>query len=239
MLVILVPYRDREAQKDIFIPHMKAFLDNKGIHYKIIICEQSDDDRPFNRGAIRNIAFIEAVKILNQSPDTTTYCFHDVDFTPISEECIYTLQDRNSVYHPYGVHTCVGGMLFLTEKAMRESNGYPNNYWGWGLEDVCMMARLQVTGYTIDRTNFEILGDDKLFKKINGPENTRIWPNTDINIIKDLYYDEANNRYKASLNGVENIKYEVLSEEHSEDNVIHIVVRIDMPYDPEATSLKT
>ena len=61
MLVILVPYRDREAQKDIFIPHMKAFLDNKGIHYKIIICEQSDDDRPFNRGAIRNIAFIEAV----------------------------------------------------------------------------------------------------------------------------------------------------------------------------------
>ena len=122
---------------------------------------------------------------------------------------------------------------------MRESNGYPNNYWGWGLEDVCMMARLQVTGYTIDRTNFEILGDDKLFKKINGPENTRIWPNTDINIIKDLYYDEANNRYKASLNGVENIKYEVLSEEHSEDNVIHIVVRIDMPYDPEATSLKT
>ena len=85
MLVILVPYRDREAQKDIFIPHMKAFLDNKGIHYKIIICEQSDDDRPFNRGAIRNIAFIEAVKILNQSPDTTTYCFQDVDFTPKSE----------------------------------------------------------------------------------------------------------------------------------------------------------
>jgi hypothetical protein len=237
MLIIIAPYRDRQAQKDIFIPHMKNFLEKKGVAYKIIICEQSDDSRPFNLGAIRNIGFLEASK--NSYPGQPIYCFHDIDTIPISDECIYDLQDVNSVYHPYGVRTSLGGILFVTEKAMKESNGYPNNYWGWGLEDVCIMARLQVKGYTIDETNFEWLGDEKLFSKIHATENTRTWPNTDIEIIKALYYDEANNRYKASLNGVENIKYEVLSEEHPEDNVIHIVVRLDMPYDPEATSLKT
>jgi hypothetical protein len=233
MLVIIVPYRDREAQKDIFIPHMKAFLEKKNIPYKIIICEQSDDERPFNRGAIRNIGFLEARRILENITDDFTYCFHDVDTIPVKDECIYELADRNTIYHPYGVHTCLGGIIFLTGDAIMASNGYPNNYWGWGLEDVCIMARLQVCGLKIDRTNFEWLGDEILFNKISGIENTKVWPKSDIETIKALYYYEAEHRETAMMNGLSNIKYTVLSEDISEENVIHIVVNIDMPCDLE------
>jgi len=233
MLVIIVPYRDREAQKDVFIPHMKAFLKRKAIPYRIIICEQSDDGRPFNRGAIKNIGFLEAKCRLENIIDDFTYCFHDIDTIPVKDECIYELADKNSVYHSYGIHTCLGGVIFLTEDAMATSNGYPNNYWGWGLEDVCIMARLQVCGFKIDRTNFEWLGDEILFNKISGVENTKVWPKSDIETIKALYYYEAEHRETAIMNGLSNIKYTVLSVETPSENVIHIVINIDMQCDLE------
>ena len=55
-LAIIVPYRDRRKQLDIFIPHMDSFLEEKGIDYQIIVAEQRDD-RPFNRGKLCNIVF--------------------------------------------------------------------------------------------------------------------------------------------------------------------------------------
>ena len=55
-LAIIVPYRDRRKQLDIFIPHMDSFLKDKGIDYQIIVAEQRDD-RPFNRGKLFNIVF--------------------------------------------------------------------------------------------------------------------------------------------------------------------------------------
>jgi hypothetical protein len=233
MLVIIAPYRDREAQKNTFIPHMKAFLEKKCIPYTIIICEQSDDGRPFNRGAIRNIGFLEAKQHLENTYTNITYCFHDIDTIPLKDECIYELTDRNSIYHPYGVHTCLGGIIFLTSEAFLASNGYPNNYWGWGLEDVCVMARLQVYGLRIDRTNFEWLDDCILYTKIPGVENTKVWPKSDIETIKALYYYEAEHRETAMMNGLSNIKYTVISKDTSSENVIHIVVNIDMPCDIE------
>ena len=48
-LAIIVPYRDREAHLNVFIPHMNSFLANKEIDYTIFVAEQADD-RPFNYG---------------------------------------------------------------------------------------------------------------------------------------------------------------------------------------------
>ena len=36
-LAIIVPYRDRQAHLNVFIPHMNRFLANKGIDYTIFI----------------------------------------------------------------------------------------------------------------------------------------------------------------------------------------------------------
>jgi len=235
MLVIIVPYRDRKAQKDIFIPHMKAFLKRKAIPYKIIICEQSDDGRPFNRGAIRNIGFLEAKHNLENITNDTVYCFNDIDTIPVKDECIYELVDKNSVYHPYGVDSCIGGILFLTGATMEVSNGYPNNYWGWGYEDMSIMDRIQLCRIKIDRTNFEWLDDQILFNKILGVENTKAWPASEYQTIKALYNYEVAHKETAKMNGISNIKYTVISvdKESTEENIIHIVVNIDMPCDLE------
>ena len=95
------------------------------------------------------------------------------------------------------------------------------------------MARLQVCGLRIDRTNFEWLDACILFNKIPGVENTKVWPKSDIETIKALYYYEAEYRDTAMINGLSNIKYRVLSKETLSENVIHIVANIDMPCDLE------
>ena len=56
-LAIIVPYRDRRKELDIFVPHMDAFFGDKDIDYTIFVVEQLDD-RPFNRGALKNIGFL-------------------------------------------------------------------------------------------------------------------------------------------------------------------------------------
>ena len=61
-LAIIVPYRDRREDLDVFIPHMEKFLDNKQLDYKIFVAEQSDD-RPFNYGKINVKTRFKYIKI--------------------------------------------------------------------------------------------------------------------------------------------------------------------------------
>jgi len=236
MLIIIVPYRDRKAQKDIFIPHMKAFLKRKNIEYKICFIEQSDDGRPFNLGATKNIGYLEMKKRF-ANPDNTnlTYCHHNIDILPKSDECIYELRDQNTVYNPYGVKHCYAKIYFYSGEVYEHINGNPNNYWGWGIEDVCMQARADVRGVRTDRTGFEWLFEGKKFMETPGAENTKAWPKGNVDQLIALYYYEAAHRETSDLNGLSNIKYTVLSvdEESTEENVIHIVVNIDMPCDLE------
>ena len=53
-MAVIVPYRDRRKQLDIFIPHFDEFMKDKDIDYKIFVIEQRDD-RPFNRGKLINV----------------------------------------------------------------------------------------------------------------------------------------------------------------------------------------
>lgn len=71
MLAIIVPYRDREDHLKEFIPHMNKYLPDA----KIVIVEQADE-KPFNRGKLLNVGFLET--------DFFYYCFHDVDHLPVS-----------------------------------------------------------------------------------------------------------------------------------------------------------
>ncbi len=54
-LAICVPYRNREKHLQKFIPHMDDFFKDKGIEYKIFICNQADDKK-FSRGKTKNVA---------------------------------------------------------------------------------------------------------------------------------------------------------------------------------------
>ena len=74
---------------------------------------------------------------------------HDVDLLPCPD-----IRPYYATYSKYPVHigdrwkdkydfsTFIGGILSLTPKLAKETNGYPNNFWGWGGEDDALYNRL-------------------------------------------------------------------------------------------------
>jgi len=146
-LAIIVPYRDREEQLNVFIPHMNQFLSNKGIDYTIFIAEQSDE-RPFNYGKLCNVAVKEV------GDEYTYFAFHDIDMLPMNDECDYgypespthlaTNVEAHSNKLPYPQY--FGGVILISREDFENANGYSNEYWGYGFQDLDLLYRLQRSG---------------------------------------------------------------------------------------------
>ena len=151
-LAIIVPYRDRQEHLDVFVPHMHEFLKDKGIDYTIFISEQTDD-RPFNYGKLCNVASKEV------GNEYTYFAFHDIDMLPISDECDYSYPDSpthlatNVEAHnnelPYPQY--FGGVILISREDFEKVNGYSNEYWGYGFEDLDLLYRLQRSGAYLEK----------------------------------------------------------------------------------------
>jgi hypothetical protein len=148
-LAVCVPYRNRKTHLDTFVPYLSGFLDKRNIEHKIFICNQADE-KPFNRGMMKNIAFKEACK-----EGFDYFAFHDVDLLPADDSCDY------SYPHKHPVHLCVlksdedfklsyeqyfGGCVLFTKEQFERVNGYYNGYWGWGYEDDDLFYRVMRKG---------------------------------------------------------------------------------------------
>lgn len=151
-LAIIVPYRDRQEHLDVFVPHMHEFLKDKGVDYTIFIAEQSDD-RPFNYGKLCNSVVKEVGK------EYTYFCFHDIDMLPLSDECDYGFPDSpthlatNVEAHdevlPYSQY--FGGVILISREDFEKANGYSNEYWGYGFEDLDLLYRLEKSGAYLEK----------------------------------------------------------------------------------------
>ena len=151
-LAIIVPYRDRQEHLDVFVPHMHEFLKDKGIDYTIFIAEQTDD-RPFNYGKICNVVTKEIDK------KYTYFAFHDIDMLPMNDECDYSYPDSpthlsvNIEVHenklPYPQF--FGGVVLISREDFENANGYSNEYWGYGFQDLDLLYRLERSGAYLEK----------------------------------------------------------------------------------------
>jgi len=174
-LNIVVPYRDREAHLNAFVPLVRAYFArdkvDKDIPYRVLIIEQ-EKGLPFNRGALKNIGFV----IGRDQSDYT--CFHDIDYLPVWAD--YSWSDRPTAIVWHGAETRPWslkypqrrtgnkledffGAVVLTPNALfQQVNGYANTYWGWGWEDTDIKRRYQSAGITVTRRkgSFQALDHD-------------------------------------------------------------------------------
>ena len=75
--LFIIPFRKREAQREVFINHMTKVLE--GQDYEMIFVHQCDT-RTFNRGAMKNIGFLYGRKAYPQHIwKDMTFIFHDID----------------------------------------------------------------------------------------------------------------------------------------------------------------
>lgn len=149
-LIFIIPYRDREKEKEEFITNMTKRLD--GINYKFIFAHQQDN-RAFNRGAFKNLGFLYAKSLYPNNYENITFVFNDVDIYPKEHHIIDYFTKEGTVKHFYGFDFALGGIFSITGKDFLNTKGFPN-YWGWGFEDNKFNERCLEKKLIIDRSNF-------------------------------------------------------------------------------------
>jgi len=115
-MTIIVPFRQRETHLAQFLPHMRAYLP----HADIVVVEQ-EEGKPFNRGKLINIGFLET--------RAAFFVAHDVDILPI--EVNYdprsgVTQLASSKIQRSGY---LGGVTKFDAVTFEKVGGYHNDYF--------------------------------------------------------------------------------------------------------------
>lgn len=160
-LSLIVPYRDRPEHLRRFSAHLLKYFkhdkDDRNIPLTVTVVEQ-EPNTPFNAGILKNIG-------VHLTKDADYFCFHDVDYLPIWAD--YSYADKPSRIIWQGAHerpyvpggnigalhvreTFWGGVVAVNRGHLARSNGYSNEYWGWGSEDDDFRNRLELIGLTIE-----------------------------------------------------------------------------------------
>jgi hypothetical protein len=147
---VIVPYRDREQNLKLFVPHVKNFLRNRGFEWSVLVVEQ-EFGKPFNRAKLLNIGF-------DLTKDNFDYfCFHDVDLLPMNDTCDYSYPEKPSHLSTFVSQFNfiprageLGGVSIFNKTDYIKVNGHSNDYWGWGLEDNDMALRCFERGLEIE-----------------------------------------------------------------------------------------
>ena len=129
--LFIIPFRDREAEKCVFINQMRYVLEDDD--YELIFVHQKDK-RPFNRGALKNIGFIYGKTKFPKNYKNMTFIFHDVDTVPHKKGLFDYETTQGVVKHYFGFPFALGGMFAIKGSDFEKIYGFPN-FWGWGFED--------------------------------------------------------------------------------------------------------
>ncbi len=166
--IFLVPVRDRQAQMAEFIRNTPPYLDRtlgpQAWEIWFIQDVETERKRPFNKGALFNIGFLELKARFPESWQSKVLVMHDVDVyvkldvSVDSRPIEYTVPAQGVIRHPYGEidprkGPIMGCFSILYAGDYARVNGVPN-YYGWGVEDVTFGYRCQAAGIKIDESGF-------------------------------------------------------------------------------------
>lgn len=111
-MTLLVPYRDREE-------HLKEFVAALGDNHDIVVIEQCDD-KPFNRGKLINVGYLETKPVV--------FAANDVDIIPssyfhIDNGVVQAVSSRIQNKH------YLGGCTIYPSQLFEQSGGYHNDFY--------------------------------------------------------------------------------------------------------------
>lgn len=165
-MTLLVPYRDREEHLKEFVPLMR--------HHDIYIIEQADD-KPFNRGKLINVGFLEVRPIVFVANDIDIIVNHFPPELPSGVvQCVRsTMQLQNYL----------GGSTLYTSFSFQKAQGYHNDFWHRA-EDNEMMFNLMSKNIAVIHMFQRFL---PLPHERNGPEFIpELWQKAQLPRTKDM-----------------------------------------------------
>lgn len=193
---IIVPFRDPEKGKGFRSHQLREFLkymhmyrpDLTKSQINILVVEQTEDGKKFNRGALLNAGF----NIINsQFKGADLYVFHDVDLLPSPK-----IMPLYFTRHSYPIHigklwtdkykafTFFGGIVGFNKETYEKVNGFPNDFWGWGKEDDANYNRIVANDIPIIQP--QTFEKEKLIQEMTHEQNTKINTKGKEGVLKDL-----------------------------------------------------
>jgi hypothetical protein len=168
--IFIIPYRNREKEKTLFITHMNYILEDIDKSYYEIFFVHQQDNRPFNRGAMKNIGFLAMRDKYPSNYKDITFIFNDIDTYPRIKNILNYNTTIGTIKHYYGFKFALGGIFSIKGADFEKCGGFPN-LWGWGLEDNLIQGYAIKCGLTIDRSNFFDYRDSKNFIQLENFSN--------------------------------------------------------------------
>lgn len=207
-IIFLIPYRDREEQKNIFQEKMDIIISKYDKPCELYYCFQNDE-RNFNRGALKNIGFLAMKEKYPDHYQNITFVFNDVDTFPTESHYLDYATEKNTVKHFFGFTYALGGIVSIKGSDFELVLGYPN-FWGWGFEDTLLNERIKRNGIIIDRSNFISINDKSNEKivQLRHDDNKRVFNTKEVSYYKKNKSD--------NLTDIKDLKYTI------EDNIINI-----------------
>ena len=235
-LVFIIPYRERESQLDYFKKQMAIVLeDMPSTDYKILFIHQQDN-RTFNRGAMKNIGFLYIKELYPDSYKTITLVFNDIDTMPYSKNFLNYPTIQGNIKHFYGYKFTLGGIVSITGRDFEITNGFPN-FWAWGYEDNAFQQRVLRTGLNIDRSQFYPILDknimqfnDTLDRIMNRKEFDRYVDEHKYAQINDGYKTIHNLEYTIDGNFINVSNFKTAVDEQPQYNQIHNLKNGSTPF---------
>ena len=168
-LVFIIPYRDRESHYIFFTKYMPFILeDYHNDDYDFCFVHQHDE-RPFNRGALKNIGFMYYRDKYPDNYKDIQFIFHDIDTIPYTKELWSYETKKNIVKHFYGYKHALGGILTIFGEDFEKINGFPC-FWSWGFEDNILQKRVLSHNMKIDRSEFYDIQSKEVLHFFDGYE---------------------------------------------------------------------
>eukprot|EP00095_Tigriopus_kingsejongensis_P003318 maker-scaffold612_size124412-snap-gene-0.25 protein:Tk03318 transcript:maker-scaffold612_size124412-snap-gene-0.25-mRNA-1 annotation:"beta- -n-acetylgalactosaminyltransferase bre-4-like" len=203
-VAIIIPYRDRAEHLRSWLYHMHPMLQRQQLDYQIFVVEQTGKD-PFNRAALMNVGFKEAIK----RGSFQCFIFHDVDLVPEDDRNMYTCPANETKHLAVTVNkwkysliyeNYFGGVTALNKDQFEKINGFSNLFYGWGGEDDDLHHRVTEAGFGV----FRYPGHISRFAMLKHNSSTK-GENVD-----KLMEKSKNNHLK--LDGLSSLKYKKLNQ---------------------------
>ena len=228
--IILIPYRNRKEHLAIFIKDVIPLFNKYLRPYKLVIIEQ-EEGKIFNRGMLLNIGF-------NEYKDKTEIFYnHDVDIYP-NENCVKKYYTHNNFKCNdcfVGIYTppcnTLGTVIKFNKNLFSKINGYPNNFWGWGVEDKALQNRVEFMKIPINkilyRNSINIKDYITVKNDIDDRHKDNLFnskTNFEYHVFNSLSYDDKLNHINTS--GLHNLNYIIINKITIDENIELIKVRI-------------
>jgi len=199
----IIPYRNRKEHLNEFILRFTEMLKDKDIDAQFYIIHQITIGE-FNRGALKNIGFLEACKT---RPDGL-FIFHDVDTYPTYWGSIPYTANKGEFRRPVmnSSPNNLGLICCCWKNEFEKTNGFAN-YWGWGSEDGALYYRAKRLRIPINENNIINYRDTKYvinLEHYRNAEKQHFYANQNSKIL------EEEKKTGNNSNGLSNLKYEIL-----------------------------